>query len=375
MTKKKKIAIVHDFLLYPGGAERVLVDLARLFPDAPIYTLLVDLDGLEKIDQSFGSNLFDRDIRQSFLGRFPKCLRKRYRLLAPLFPSAVESMDLRDFDVVISSSGAWSKGVVTRTHTKHIAYIHSPMRFVWDYNERYFSDRRERPSIFKRFFLSYLRLWDVQASDRPDELIANSLYTKRRIEKYYRRESTVVYPGVFSKKESSALSRGNEYFLVISRLSPPKRVDLAVSVCEKLGLSLIVIGDGPERDRLSRMGKKHVQFLGWLPKEEMEVWYKNARAFLFPSLDDFGIAPVEAMLHGIPVIAPLGGSSSELIADDSCGILCDTQSMDGLADGVRRFLEKEKTFSPSHIQKTAQRFSQEAFDSAILAHIKDEKNI
>ncbi|QQS61668.1 MAG: glycosyltransferase [Candidatus Moraniibacteriota bacterium] len=375
MIEKKRIALVHDFLLYPGGAEKVLVDLARLFPDAPIYTLLVDLRGLEKIDESFGSNLFDRDIRQSFLGRFPRCIKKRYRFLAPFFPSAVESMDLRDFDIVISSSGAWSKGLVTRTHTKHIAYLHSPMRFVWDYDKQYWRDRRKRPSLFRRLFLSYLRLWDVQASDRPDILLSNSFYTKKRIEKYYRRESEVIYPGVFSgeKKDYFLSQEGGEYFLIVSRLNASKRVDLAVSVCEKLGLPLIVIGDGPERKRLEKMGKKYTQFLGWLPKEEMIVWYKKARAFIFPSLDDFGIAPVEAMLYGIPIIAISGASASEILLDDTCGILCDDQSVDGLADGIRRFLEKENTFSRANIQKKAQRFSKQSFEKKILQIVSQEE--
>ncbi|NCU41334.1 MAG: glycosyltransferase family 4 protein [Candidatus Moranbacteria bacterium] len=363
-----RIAIIHDFLLYPGGAERVLVNIARIFPDAPIYTLLCDKKGLARIDASFEGSLSHRDIRQTFLGKFPSFLRKRYRLLSPLFPSAIESLDLRDFDVVISSSGAWSKGIVTRTYTKHIAYIHSPMRFVWDYNERYWKERKEKPSLVRRLFLSYLRVWDAQAADRPDILLANSFYTKKRISKYYRRESEVLYPGIFSGKEGMCLE-GNDnnkkHFLIVSRLASPKRVDLAIEVCNRLRLPLVVVGDGPEMKNLKKSSGETIHFTGWIGKKDLENVYKKSRAFLFPCQDDFGIAPVEAMLRGIPVIAVPGASAPEIIGSDQVGVLCDAFSMDGLADGIRRFLEKEKSFSPKKIRYFAEKFSQKKFEQSL----------
>ncbi len=365
-TTTPRIAIVHDFLLYPGGAERVLGDIARIFPDAPIYTLLCDKVGLAKIDASFGSSLCQRDIRQTFLGRFPSFLRKRYRFLSPFFPSAIESLDLRDFDVVISSSGAWSKGIVTRTYTKHIAYIHSPMRFVWDYNERYWKERKEKPSLVRRLFLSYLRVWDAQAADRPDILLANSFYTKKRIHKYYRRESEVLYPGVFSgKEEMYSNTKKKKYFLIVSRLSSPKRVDLAIEVCNRLRLPLIVVGDGPEMKNLKKIAGETIRFTGWIGRKDLEDIYEKSRAFLFPCQDDFGIAPVEAMLRGIPVIAVPGASAPEIIGDDQGGILCDAFSLDGLADGIRRFLEKEETFLPKKIRLFAEKFSQKNFEQSL----------
>jgi len=257
MKKKessKNIAIVHDFLLYPGGAEKVLVDLARMYPEAPIYTLASNAQAIKKIDEAFGGDLGKRDIRTSFLRKIPDFLSQHPRRVAPLLAPAVESLNLRDFDIIISSSGAWSKGVVTRTHTKHIAYIHSPMRYAWDYNERYFRERNEKAGLCKRVFLTRLRMWDVQAADRPDILIANSNYTKKRIIKYYRRNSEVVYPGVYSGDEIIRGQVGeNGNFLLISRLSAPKRVDMVVDVCNKLQLSLTVVGEGPERRRLEHM--------------------------------------------------------------------------------------------------------------------------
>jgi len=369
--KEPNIALVHDFLLYPGGAEKVLVDLSRMFPKAPIYTILCDKKSLPKIDNAFGGDLSRREIRTSFLQKCPRFLRKRYRWLVPFFASAVESFDLRDFDIVISSSGAWSKGVVTRTYTQHIAYIHSPMRFVWDYNERYWKERGERPGLLKRMIMSYIRVWDAQAAERPDTLLANSLYTQKRIKKYYRRESTLVYPGVFSGEKGSLIKRqsSKKYFLLISRLSAVKRIDLAVDVCNKLGLPLVIIGEGPERKKLEKMAGKNIRFVGWLPQEKLDFYYNKARAFLFPCQDDFGIAPVEAMLRGIPVIAVPGTSASEIIEDGKTGILCDAPTSDGMADGLRRFFEKEEYFSSKECKKKAQAFSREVFEEKIQKEI------
>lgn len=183
-----KVALVHDFLVQFGGAERALETLCEMFPKAPVYTLLYDK---EKMKGKFEN----KEIRTSFLQKFPRFLRKRYQYLLPFFPVAVETFDLRDFDLVISSSSAWGKGIVTKLNTIHIAYIHSPMRFVWDWNEKYLSeDRKEKFKFLVRPFLSYLRIWDKMASERPDFLIANSKYTQSRINKYYRRNSTIIYP-------------------------------------------------------------------------------------------------------------------------------------------------------------------------------------
>jgi glycosyltransferase involved in cell wall biosynthesis len=367
IPKQANIAIVHDFLLYPGGAEKVLGDLARMFPEAPIYTILADRQAITKIDEAFGSTISTHRIQTTFLQKFPRWLRKRHRFLAPFFAPAIEALDLRDFDIVISSSGAWSKGVVTRTHTRHFAYLHSPMRFVWDENDRYWKDRREKPSIFRRLFLTYLRVWDAQAADRPDTLIVNSEYTARRVEKFYRREAIVAYPGVFSGDASAyPVRRGKgEYFLIVSRLSASKRIGDAIEICNKLRLPLVIVGEGPERKRLEKMAGETVVFRGWLGKEELEKVYAEARAFLFPCQDDFGIAPVEAMLRGIPAIVAPGASASEIVEDGKTGIVCDASTPDGLADGIRRFLEREEELDVFSIAKHAQKFSREVFEKTI----------
>ena len=189
MDKNLKVALVHDFLVQYGGAERVLEVLADIFPEAPIYTLIYDKERM-------GEKFAGRKIHTSFLQKFPKFLRKRYKWLLPFMPTAPETWDLREFGLVISSSGAWAKGIVTRLDTIHICYMHSPMRFVWDTNEEYLREQEmARPiNFFSRLLINYIRLWDKVAADRPDYIIANSKYTQERIKKYYGRESGVIYP-------------------------------------------------------------------------------------------------------------------------------------------------------------------------------------
>ena len=366
MSKKDlKIALVHDFLVQLGGAERVLEVLCEMFPEAPIYTLLYDR---EKMRGKFS----DREIHTSFLQKFPKFFRKRYKSLLPFMPVAPETFDLRDFDLIISSSGAWSKGIVTKLNTRHIAYIHSPMRFVWDYNEKYLSEnRKEHLKFLVRPFLTYLRIWDKSAADRPDYLIANSKYTQERIGKYYRRESKIIYPPVsqlslirpakqdtFSQREKGNIEK---YFLVVSRLSAYKKIDCVIEAFNKLELPLIIIGEGKEERYLKSIADKNIKFLGWQSDEKVARYYSNARAFIFPTVDDFGIAPVEAMAHGVPVLAIRKGGAKEIVEEGKTGEFFDAQIPEIVADCVRRFAEKEKEYDRRVIAESAERFSKERF--------------
>ncbi|OGI32052.1 MAG: hypothetical protein A2271_01215 [Candidatus Moranbacteria bacterium RIFOXYA12_FULL_35_19] len=363
-----KVALVHDFLNQYGGAEKVLEVLAEMFPTAPIYTLLYDK---EKMRGKFEN----REIRTSFLQKLPKFFRRRIKYFLFFLPTAPESFDLREFDLVISSSGAWSKGIVTRLDTIHIAYIHSPMRFVWDYNEKYLRDeRKEKWGFLIRPILSYFRLWDKLACDRPDYLIANSKYTQSRIKKYYRKESEVIYPPVdnnfqfpisnfqsISNDQFSNNKKNTKYFLIVSRLSAYKKIDKAIEAFNKLELPLIIVGTGKEEKRLKKIAKSNIKFLGYQKDEKLPEIYKNARAFIFPGVDDFGIAPSEAMMYGVPVIAIKDGGIVEIVEEGKTGEFFTTSTAEIIADGVRRFIEKEEKYDREYIKQSVEKFSKEKF--------------
>lgn len=371
MDKKElKVALVHDFLNQYGGAERVLKVLSEMYPDAPIFTLLYEKDKMR--------GMFDeKRIRTSYLQKFPKFLRKRYKFLLPFFMVVPESFDLRDYDLIISSSGAWTKGIVTKLDTKHVSYIHSPMRFVWDYNERYIKEVKRKTSLFVRLILNYVRIWDRLAADRPDYLIANSKYTQDRIKKYYRRESSVIYPPVSMKSEipsnkseiNSKQENGNGYFLVVSRLSPYKKVDIVVEAFNKLELPLVVIGEGSQKEYLKKIAGSTIKIMGWRDDKTIEKYYAGARGFVFPAEDDFGIAPVEAMLHGVPVIAYRVGGVCETVIEGVTGEFFDAQTSDVLADGVRRFMQNESKYEKELIMKRAGEFSVDRFKKEIGEYI------
>ena len=422
-NKKLKVALLHDFLLYPGGAERVLKVLSEMFPEAPIYTLLYNE---EKMVGMFAG----KDIRPSYLQKFPKFLKKHHQWLIPFFPVVPETFDLREYDLVISSSGAWMKGIVTKMSTTHIAYLHSPMRFVWDMNDRYVREiKQKRLSFLARFFFSYLRIWDRLAGDRPDYLIANSGYTQKRIEKYYRREAVVIYPptdnnqntinknqektegdvslrGCNHPKQSRILPgksfstppwadcddgrdveaeklKANEaksyklgdYFLIVSRLSPYKKVDVVVEAFNKLGLPLVVIGQGQQEKYLRKIAKENVRILGWQSDEVTRQYYEKARGFIFSAEDDFGITAVEAMNFGVPVIAYRKGGVLETVQEGITGEFFDAQTPEVLADGVRRFLDNEKNYDKEIIKKRGAEFSRERFDEELREFIKQKTNL
>ena len=360
----KRVALVHDFLLYRGGAERVLRALADMFPEAPIYTLLYDAEGMR-------GEFLDREVRTSFLGSWPAFLRKRHRWLLPLYGAATEAIDLRDFDLVISSSGAWTKGIVTRLHTKHVAYIHSPMRFVWDENERYL---RESGGFhfWKRLILSHLRLWDFEAAARPDALIANSEYTKRRIEKYYRRPSEVVYPLVraFASTERAALDVRDRPFVTVSRLSKYKHTESVVRAFAKLELPLLVIGTGRESERLRRVAPPNVRFLGDVSDNEVGTAFGKARAFVFAGEEDFGLALAEAHMAGLPAITLASGGAREIVEENVSGVFFAEPDAKNVFEAVRRYIEQESSFDRESIRNRAKRFSEERFREGMTGAIR-----
>lgn len=352
-----KIALVHDYLIRFGGGERVFLNLKKIFPQAEIYTLLYDK---EKMGKYFPNT----KIHTSFLQNFP--LSQRYhRILAPLMPAAVESLDLRDFDLVISSSSAFIKGLVLRPKVIHICYCHNPARFLWDYASEY----NGGPSFLRKILFHYLRLWDRAAANRVDYFIANSKTTAQRIKKYYGREAKVIYPAIGTVPEIQSLSQGqslsSEYFLIVSQLTPYKRIDLAIDAFNKLELPLVIIGEGRHGKRLQKMARSNIKFLGWQPDQVVRQYLQNCLAFIFPGEDDFGITPVEAMSFGKPVLAYRKGGATETILERITGEFFDDPAIEALADGIRRLKMNLNNYSPLVIKKRAEKFSPERFEREI----------
>lgn len=365
-----KIAIIHDFLIRHGGAENVLQVFSEMFPEAPIYTFIYD-------EEKMGGIFPKERIRTSFLQNFPGILKNKYKYLLPFFPVASETFDLRDFDVIISSSSSFAKGIVPRVNSIHICYCHNPMRFVWDYSHLYLKDQKKGNFLNGIIKLAFhnLRIWDRNAAQRVDYFIANSQVTKKRIKKYYQKDSVVIYPpvdmpdGNFDGYDQGLKER--DFFLIVSQLAPYKRIDMAVSAFNKLKMPLVVIGDGPERKKLERNAKSNIKFLGWQDNETVKKYYKNCLAFIFPGEDDFGIAPVEAMSYGKPVLALRRGGATETVIEGVTGEFFEDADPAVLADGVRRLREKISTYDKKTISKHARKFCKERFVKEISDFIEN----
>jgi len=347
-SQLKRICIVHDYLIQMGGAERVVAALHQLYPDAPIYTTVVDREKL--IDE-----LKNADIRTSWMQRIPG-IKKHFKLFFLLYPLAVRSWSLRGYDLIISSSSAYAKGIVKPKGARHITYCHTPMRFAWDY-ETYIRDVR-LPRIIKRMlklWMRPLRWWDIRTSRDVDQFIANSSIVRQRIEQCYQRSAVIVHPPVETDRFSCLHSSPEPYFLVVSRLVPYKRIDIAVEACSKLGLNLIVIGDGPDRARLESLAGPSVKFLGRMSDAEVTHYMQRCRALLFPGLEDFGITPLEANACGRPVIAYRGGGALDSVKPGVNGMFFDEQHADSLAKVLAQW--NDSAWDSHRIRKHAEQFN------------------
>ena len=361
-----KIALVHDWLVNLGGAERVLIELHKIFPDAPIYTLFYD--------KNFKAEyLPDAVVRPSYLQKFP-FINKHYKYAALLMPGAIESFDLSHFDVVISSSVFFSKGLILRPKTRHICYCYSPTRQLWDLHSNYNTTALLRYKLAQHL----LRLWDRQAADRVDEFVAISEAVQSRIQKYYGRDSIVIHPPIYNFEflnpkqiPNSKFQIPNKYYLIVSRLYPHKNINIAVEAFAKLNLPLIIIGDGPEKKKLQRycataLRAKNIQFLGFVPDEELPCYYQSCRAFIMPQEEDFGLTPLEAMGFGKPVLALRKGGALETVREGITGEFFDDPIPEALADGIRRLNENYKNYRPDLIKSHSKQFSNEKFRKKIL---------
>ncbi len=371
-TNQPKIALIHDYLTQFGGAEKVIESIHELHPWAPLYTAIYNPTSL--------NNAFsDWDIRTSFLQNFPGA-KNHTRLFLPFLPAAFESFNLKNFDLVISSASAFAKGVITHPGTKHICYCHTPTRYLWSDADRYIKEvalpwpaNKIAPYLMP-YALQYYRLWDYRAAQRPDILIANSKTVQDRIKKYYNRDSIIIYPPVqvnnFTVRKTNDIK---DYYLVISRLMPYKRVDLVIKAFNRLRLPLIVVGTGEDAP-LKALAKNNITFTGWVGEDKKKELLQGARALIFPQEEDFGITAVEALASGVPVIAYSQGGATEIIEEGKSGLFFHEQIWEELADKVARFQFIYKNFDPQVCRARAEIFSEERFKNELSSLINQTLN-
>ncbi len=350
-----KIALVHDYLNQYGGAERVLESFSELFPEAPIYTLFYDKDGTM-------GRFEDRVIETSFLNH--DLVSKNHRPFIPLMPLAASRLDLgKEFDVILSSSAGYGKGIRYGEDTAHINYCHTPLRYAWEHKNYFdwhpFVEMAAAPAFW------YLRKWDYRAGQKPGKMFANSDFISRKIKKYYGRDSEVLYPPVDLKifyRDPKIQKQG--YFLAVGRMLRYKKFDLIIKAFNRLNLPLLIIGDGPELENLKKLARSpKIHFLSFMQEDELRTYYNGAEAVLFPQEEDFGLVAAEAQACGTPVIAFAQGGAKEIVSDGATGILFDRQTVEDLVMAVKKF--QLSSFDEKVIRDSAKRFSKTTFSKRI----------
>jgi glycosyltransferase involved in cell wall biosynthesis len=364
-----RVALVHDWLTGMRGGEKCLEALLAIFPQADIHTLL-------HIPGSVSRCIESRPIRTSFIGRLPGAER-HYRHYLPLFPRAVESLDLSGYDLVVSLSHCVAKGVLVPRSACHVCYCFTPMRYAWDQYHSYLARMNWPTRTGMRLFMGYLRAWDRATAGRPDSFLTISRFVADRIRRYYDREAEVIYPPVETDffTPPAAPSEGSRY-LVVSALVPYKCLDLVVRAAPHLPHPVLIIGSGPEEARLRGLDRGNVEFAGWRSREELRDAYRDCRALLFPGEEDFGLTPVEAMACGRPVIGYARGGLSESVVPPgnpggapATGILFDGQDVDSLVAAVRRFEESPRLVDPGACRRRALDFAPGIFEARMRAAI------
>lgn len=368
MGQNLKIAIVHDFLITLGGAEKVTQVLSDMFPGAPIYTLLYN----SKLAEHFAG----KKIIVSNLQYWYKFFKIPVKFLLPFMPSAIENFNFDDYDLVISSNNSFAGGIITRPDTFHLSYCHSPTRYLWDATHSYVEEQNLPFYIKNKVYeiLHNLRIWDKLAAGRVDKYIANSHHVKNRIKKYYKKDAKVIYPPVDTEKIKPN-SKNSGYFLIVSRLVSYKRIELAIKACNILKLPLIIIGDGPSKKYLQKIAGSTIEFLGWQSDKNKIEYLRNSRALIFPGEEDFGIVPVEAMAAGKPVIAFNKGGVKESVIENKTGIFFNELTAKSLVSAIRQFGVQENKFNSDEIAKQASKFSKNNFKLAILKEVEKALNI
>ncbi len=347
-----KIAIVHDYLTQNGGAENVLKAISDIYPKAPIYSLFYD-------SKNIGSLLSKRKIKPSFIQKLP-FRKKHYQWYLFLMPLAIEKYDLSGYDIVISSTSAFAKGIITNTNTLHICYCHTPTRYLWTDTNNYVSELpyNKFVKIFIPFLLSKLRIWDRLAADRVDKFITNSFNVAKRIKKFYHSKAKVIYPPVDINKYYISHKLGN-YYLIGGRIVSYKRYDLAIKVFNRLKIPLKIFGNGPGFKKIKRQAGNNIEFLGRVSEKEKRELFSKCIAFIHPQEEDFGITAVEAMASGRPVIAYKKGGALETIVENVTGKFFLEQTWESLLDAVVNF--KPELFDSYKIREYSKKFSVERF--------------
>jgi glycosyltransferase involved in cell wall biosynthesis len=367
-----KTAIVHDWLVTYAGAERALEQILALYPEADLYSLV---DFIPPDQRTF---IHNKKVNKSFLQSFP-FVKKKYRSYLPFMPLAIEQFDLSAYDLVISSSYAVAKGVLTHARQVHVCYCYSPMRYAWDLHHQYLREsglNRGIKGFIAQMVLHYLRIWDYTASNRVDHYLAISQYVAGRIKKTYDREATVIYPPVdidtFVPRE-----RGNEYYLTASRMVPYKKIDLIVEAFSEMSdKKLVVIGEGPDFQKVRSKAGKNIELLGYQPSSVLKEYMQKAKAFVYAAEEDFGIVTVEAQACGTPVIAFGKGGSLETIipvrqeeGEQPTGIFFYEQSVEALQNAVQHFEKVQDIFDARVLRKNAERFGKERFKQEFKAFV------
>lgn len=361
-----KLAIVHDWLTNMGGAEQVIINFKEIYPEAPIYTTFYNPDKLD-------DKLKNIDVRTSFLqGKKMVTNHKKY---FPLMPLAFEKFDLKDYDIILSSSTCCAKGVRKRKDAIHVCYINTPMRYAYEFKHEYTDGMNPIKKILVNILLFFMRIWDKNNNKRIDYFISNSSEIKKRVKNTYNRDSVVINPPVRCKLFDVSETDGDYYFIV-SRLVPYKRFDLAVQACKELEKKLVVIGDGTEREKLEKIADadKNIVFLGRQPDEVVKKYMSECKALLFPGLEDFGIAPVEAQACGRPVIAYGKGGVLDTVIDGDTGVFFKEQTVEALKEAILKF--EQMQFDKYKIREHALEFDEEVFQKKIkdfIEKVKTEK--
>jgi len=365
-----KVAVVHDWIVDIGGSEKTLKEILSIFPSADIFTLFYKKESLKEL------SINPDKVYSSFLQKFPR-IDRIYRNLLPIFPFAIEQFDLSKYDLIISSSHAVAKGVLTNSKQIHISYCYTPIRYAWDLYHQYLKEsnlNRGIKGLFAKSFLHYLRMWDVTTVNRVDEFIAISNYISRRIKKIYNRSSTVIYPPVDVEK-FQLFEKKENFYLTVSRLVPYKRVDILIKAFSKMpDRKLIVIGDGPDLKKLKKLATRNIEFLGYQKFSVVKDYLQRAKAFLFAGEEDFGIVLVEAQACGTPVIAYNRGGASEIIINKKTGILFNEQSVESLIEAIREFERIENNFNFRLIRENSIRFRKDRFHNEFKNFLEKTKN-